>query len=88
MKAFFMIGALSLMPGYLGCGWLSGACTGEYAAGKIICKQGWDQAECDEWDTLEINGSRWTFHAGSSCNDLGYSNRCPPGENYVAGSCP
>ena len=62
-----------------GCGGGGGACVGESSPGNGLCKDGWDQAECEEWDEDEINGSSWTFHSGDSCEDLGYSYTCSDG---------
>lgn len=63
---------------------LPGACVG---TGGIVdeCKEDWTQGECAEWDDEEVNGATWTFHAASSCDDLGYGVECPDG-SFVAQS--
>ena len=65
----------------------SGACVGEYGAGKEECKEGWDKAECDQWDEDQINGSSWAFYSGDSCSSLGFENECFDGP-FVEVACP
>ena len=64
----------------------TGACVGQYGVGKYECKEEWYETECAEWDEDEINGSEWTFHKRSSCEDLGYTIECSDG-SYVEDSC-
>ncbi len=68
------------------CGGSGGACTGESSPGNGLCKDGWDQSECEEWDEDEVNGSSWTFHSGESCEDLGYTYECSDG-SYADNPC-
>jgi hypothetical protein len=49
------------------------------------CKQGWSSSECADWDSQQVNGADWIFHAGRECSDLGYSYKCPDG-SYVKSS--
>ncbi|MCC7071645.1 MAG: hypothetical protein IT383_09995 [Deltaproteobacteria bacterium] len=63
---------------------LPGACVG---TGGVVdeCKEDWTQSECTDWDDQEVNGASWSFHAASSCDDLGYSVECADG-SFVAQS--
>ncbi len=56
----------------------TGACVG---TGGIVdeCKEDWDKDECQEWDDLEVNDANWSWHRGDSCDDRGYSVKCPDG---------
>jgi hypothetical protein len=53
----------------------SGLCEG---TGGIIdeCYEGWTQAECDDWDAEEVNGSDWVWHSSGSCEGYGYVVEC------------
>ena len=62
-----------------GCGGGVGACVGESSPGNGLCKDGWGEAECEEWDEDEVNGSSWTFYSGDSCEDLDYTHECSDG---------
>ena len=59
-----------------GCGGV-GACVG---AGGIVdvCKEDWTREECDEWDAEGVNGSSWSWQAGS-CESAGFSAQCEDG---------
>ena len=62
----------------MGCG-KTGACVGQYGAGKYECKEDWYEDECSQWDEDEVNGSEWIFHSRKSCEALGYANQCSDG---------
>ena len=68
------------------CGGGVGACVGESSPGNGLCKDGWDEEECVEWDEDEVNGSSWTFHSGDSCEDLDYTHECSDG-SYADNPC-
>ena len=68
------------------CGSGTGACIGESSPGNGLCKDGWSESECQEWDEDEVNGSSWTFEAGESCEDLGYTYTCSDG-SYADNPC-
>ncbi len=84
-KTLFILMGLAAFT--LGCEDGTGACVGQYGTNKYECKENWDPEECEDWDTQQVNGSGWTFHAGDSCSSLGYTNKCSDG-TYVSGSCP
>jgi hypothetical protein len=67
--------ALSLML-MGGCGDSTGACA---ATGGFVdtCKQNWTEGECADFQG--VNGATWTFHAGQSCESLGYDYPCRSG---------
>jgi hypothetical protein len=56
--------------------WIScagvGACVPSGGQAPNDCKDGWTQAECNDWNTQGVNNSAWYFHAGQSCASLGY----------------
>ena len=70
------------------CGSGSGACV---ATGGVLsspaCKQDWERAECDDWNSQQVNGSSWTFHGGEACAALGYTERCSDGSYRRPGAC-
>jgi hypothetical protein len=51
----------------------SGACVSdpvEFSFGlRVYCYNDWDQDECSSNDRREVNGARWTFYKGQSCED-------------------
>jgi hypothetical protein len=48
-----------------------GACDGTSGIlGTYYCYDDWTEDECDDYDALEVNDARWTFHAGLTCSDL------------------
>ena len=50
----------------------TGVCTGYSAEyNSTYCKDGWTQAECDDWNDQQINGVSWTFHRGQTCDERG-----------------
>ena len=49
-----------------------GACVGVKGLSNY-CKNGWTEAECTDWNNQGINGATWNFHAGQTCEDLGYT---------------
>ena len=51
----------------------TGACVGTGGVGGPYCKDGWSQAECSDWNSQGVNGASWSFHAGQSCDGLGYT---------------
>lgn len=86
------VGRLALAASVLllgvGCGGGSGACVG---TGGVLsspeCKNGWSQSECQDWQNSGVNGATWTFDSGSSCLDLGYTERCSDGSYRLPGDC-
>lgn len=70
------------------CGGGSGACVGTGGVqASPICKQDWDESECTDWDDQGINGASWSFHGGTSCEELGYTERCSDGSYRLPGAC-
>jgi len=67
----------------------TGACVG--SGGDIldspVCKDDWSRAECREWDDEGINDADWDFHAGRTCEGLGYTDRCSDGSYRWPGHC-
>lgn len=59
---------LLAMFGVFACGGDVGACQ-EVTGDRFNCKDGWTEAECDDWDQQRINGNRWAFYEGQSCSD-------------------
>ena len=50
-----------------------GACAGYSTIfSKTYCYNDWSQADCDEYNTLEVNGASWAFYPDQTCGDLGY----------------
>ncbi|NIS81223.1 MAG: hypothetical protein GTO14_13700 [Anaerolineales bacterium] len=66
----------------------SGACVG--SGGSVlsspVCKDGWTSSECQEWDDMGINDAEWKYR-GSSCESLGYTDRCSDGSYRLPGDC-
>lgn len=65
-----------------GCGTDSGSCEGLYGTGTYggsECHDNWSKSECDKWNTDRVNSSSWTYHAGQSCQDRGYTQMCSDG---------
>ncbi len=67
----------------------TGACVG--SGGDIlrspVCKEDWSRAECREWDDEGINDADWDFHAGRTCEGLGYTDECSDGSYRLPGAC-
>ncbi len=84
--AFKMVFALGWVLLASACGGGGGVCLGETGQGTGLCKEGWSESECDEWNEDEINGSRWHFHAGETCEERGYTYECSDG-TYADRSC-
>ncbi len=66
----------------------TGACVG--AGGALSspeCKADWSESECNEWNSEAINGASWSYHAGDSCSDLGYTEECSDGSFREPGAC-
>ena len=82
--AWVLVFACSLLA--VSCGGSGGACVGESSPGNGLCKDGWSQEECEDWDADEVNGSSWTFHAGEGCEELGYTHTCEDG-SYADNPC-
>jgi hypothetical protein len=65
----------------------TGTCVG--SGGSIlsspVCKEDWTKSECQEWDEIGINGAEWNFRRGSSCEGLGYTDRCSDGSFRLPG---
>lgn len=71
-----------------GCGGGTGACVGSGGAlSSPECKPDWDESECDDWNSQQINGATWTFHGGDACEDIGYSAQCSDGSFRKPGAC-
>ena len=72
-KILFVAGFTGLL--FLGnnCGNMgTGVCTGYSAEyNHTYCKDGWTKAECEEWNDLEVNGVRWTYYKGQTCDERG-----------------
>lgn len=80
-------GVLSVLLLATACGG-GGSCVG--TGGVLlspVCKDGWTQSECQDWQNAGVNGSTWTFNSGSSCMDLGYTERCSDGSYRLPGAC-
>jgi hypothetical protein len=72
----------------IACGSGAGACVGTGGLlASPVCKEDWDEAECDDWDAQEINGASWSFNGGDSCTDLGYTEKCSDGSYRRSGAC-
>ncbi|MEE8408782.1 MAG: hypothetical protein V3T05_04180 [Myxococcota bacterium] len=71
-----------------GCGAGTGACVG---SGGVLsspeCKPDWDESECADWNSQQINDATWTFHGGDGCEDLGYTAECSDGSFRRPGAC-
>ncbi len=70
------------------CGGGGGACVG--AGGVLsspVCKSGWSQSECQDWQNSGVDGATWTFQSGDSCMDLGYTEQCSDGSYRLPGHC-
>ncbi len=52
------------------------------------CHEGWDESECQDWNSRQVNGATWTFYGSGTCAEQGFSAKCPDG-TYVhdASSC-
>src|SRR5688572_15860758 len=54
----------------------TGACDGySDLLGKRYCEDGFDQAECQDWNDRDVNGASWNFYEGQTCEERG----CPSG---------
>jgi hypothetical protein len=54
------------------CGSGVGACDGySTVLERRYCQDNFDEAECAEWDEMEVNGASWNFHEGQTCEDRG-----------------
>lgn len=50
-----------------------GACLGEDGLfGHTYCYSDFDESECDDYASEGVNDATWSFHAGQTCDDLGY----------------
>ncbi|MDH5548023.1 MAG: hypothetical protein OEZ43_20795 [Gammaproteobacteria bacterium] len=66
----------------MGCESGVGACQSEpveYSFGlRVYCYSGWDKAECEANNSQQVNGAKWYFHSGQSCEDRGLSEGSNP----------
>lgn len=85
-RVLLMIAGSSLILGSCSS---SSACEG--SGGSIllspVCKSGFSNAECQEWDLVGVDDADWIFHGGKSCESLGYTNRCSEGTYRLPGKC-
>lgn len=80
--------ALSLALLATACGGGSGVCVG--TGGVLlspVCKNGWSQSECQDFQNTGVNGATWTYQADVSCPDLGYTQQCSDGSYRRSGAC-
>jgi hypothetical protein len=67
-----VIASVVLLFGCSNGGDSTGVCTGfSSSLNKTYCYEGWDKSECEEWDSLQVNGADWYFYKGQTCADRG-----------------
>jgi len=79
--AFAVVLLAVWIPFWMSCSLGTGACVG--SGGTIllspVCKQGWSQSECADWNSQGVDDASWNFHSGQSCSDAGYPAKCSDG---------
>ncbi len=63
----------------------TGACYG-WDSDYDECYEGFKQSACDQFDSTGTNGHSWSFAAGQSCPDVGFSVYCPSYGGYYGDS--
>jgi hypothetical protein len=57
-----------------------GSCVGIWTVGTVVvafpqCYNDWTRAECEDWDTDQVNATNWSF-SEDSCQERGYTKEC------------